>query len=77
MSQFIQVLIIEYSNGRNVYACESAEVAHRELHQYVKDNWGAEMDTPIPEDEDEAIEEYFDAMSYTESYAIESCAVIT
>lgn len=77
MSQFIQVLIIEYSNGRNVYACESAEVAHRELHLYVKDNWPNEMDTPMPDDEDEAIEEYFDSMSASESYVIESCAVIT
>ena len=77
MSQFIQVLIIKNSESEIVSACESAEVAHRELHQYVKDNWGAEMDTPMPDDEDEAIEEYFDTMSYTESYVIESCAVIT
>jgi hypothetical protein len=38
------------------------EDAYAELVDYVRENWDAKMDIDFPEDEDEAVEKYFDCV---------------
>lgn len=67
----IRILSIDHRHGTNTSAFGTYEEARQSLHDYVAGEWEAEIgDLGMPDDEDEAIEEYFDAVE-SESYKIE------
>jgi hypothetical protein len=74
----IIVLIIEYRSGRNVYVCESENVAVDELYKFVEEYW-KEMPKDfgqIPTSRDEAIEVYFEKKDGEESYEMLTLPVL-
>ncbi len=64
------VLIIEYRNGRNVYLCESENVAIGQLYRFVKEYWNEMPEDfgKIPMNRQEAIKAYFEQKDGEESY---------
>ena len=66
----ITVLIIKYRSGRNVYVCESEDVATAQLYGFVAEYW-KEMPEDfgkIPTNRQEAIKAYFEKQCGNESY---------
>jgi hypothetical protein len=66
----IIVLIIEHRKGRNVYVCESEDVAIAELYRFVEEYWN-EMPEDfgrVPTNRGEAIKAYFEEKCGDESY---------
>ncbi len=70
--QVVWVLLIHGTEGRDISAHVSEESAFRALHDYVKDRWI--WDEPIPDDPDDAIDQYFEDAS-GEAYEIKECIV--
>ena len=74
----IIVLIIEYRNGRNVYVCESEDVAIAQLYSFVGEYW-KEMPEDfgrIPTNRDAAIKAYFEEKCGEESFEILTLPVL-
>lgn len=72
----VWIATVSHDNGKNIYASETEKGAVNQVYDYVKENWnnvGGSMD--CPEDQDYAIEEYFDFLSGEEDYAIEEVEV--
>lgn len=68
----VAFLIIEYRNGRNVYACENEGRAVDELYSFVEEYW-SELPGDvggIPSDRLNAIEIYFEEKEGEEFYEI-------
>lgn len=57
----ITTLVIHHKHGVNVYPCASPEIADAYLYDYIVSWWAdAYGDEPIPDDDAQAIEQYFD-----------------
>lgn len=76
----VELLSIEHRHGTDHYVCASEDVATRELDNYVQQWWEQELpDKPMPEDPNQRIVRYFDAMgdcSQPEYYNIERLEVL-
>jgi hypothetical protein len=72
------VLIIEYRNGRNVYACQSEARAISELYSFVAEYWNEmpEGFDKIPMNRQEAIKVYFEEKDSEESFEILTLPVL-
>ena len=67
------LLVIEFRNGRNFFACEDMELALDELYEFVEEYWH-EMPAEIgeiPTDKLKAIELYYKEKEGEESYEME------
>ena len=66
----ITVLRIEHRKGRNVYLCESEDVANAELYRFVEEYWNEMPEDfgKIPLSRQEAIRAYFEEKDGDESY---------
>jgi hypothetical protein len=64
------VLIIEHRHGRNVYVCESEDIAAAELYRFVEEYWNEMPEDfgKIPLSRQEAIKVYFEEKDAEESY---------
>lgn len=73
----ITTLIITHKYGTNVYPCTTPQIANAYLYDFVK-RWWAEVfkDEPIPTEESEAIEEYFNSDICLESYDIDTSTLL-
>ncbi len=75
----VVILIIEYHNGRNVYACEHEDRAIDELYFFVEEYW-AELPGDvgkIPSEKLDAIEIYFQEKDGEESYEMQALPLLT
>jgi len=74
----ITVLIIEHRNGRNVYVCESEDIATAELYRFVEEYWGEMPEDfgKIPLSRQEAIRAYFEEKDGAESYEMLTLPVL-
>ncbi|MGA2227489.1 MAG: hypothetical protein ABSH41_23885 [Syntrophobacteraceae bacterium] len=72
------VLIIEYRSGRNVYVCESENVAIAQLHRFVEEYWNEMPESlgKIPANRQEAIKAYFEKQCGNESYEMLTLPVL-
>ena len=68
----VWILAIDTRYGTDLTAYESYDLARASLMQHVKTYW--DLDTPIPENQDDAIDAYFDG-STEDYYALESATV--
>ncbi|MFA9261750.1 MAG: hypothetical protein ACEQSB_00120 [Undibacterium sp.] len=62
----VHILIIHHRQGENVTAHASHEEARKELYDYCLEEWSSSRD-PLPQDHDEAIDEYFE--NYNKEFA--------
>lgn len=61
----IHILIIDHRHGRDVFAGQTREAARSRLASWARDNWVIEqIPGDIPEDDDQAIELYFEVMTH-------------
>jgi len=74
----ITVLIIEHRNGRNVYVCESEDVAIAQLYRLVEEYWNEMPEGlgKIPTNRREAIKAYFEEKCGEESFEILTLPVL-
>jgi len=72
------VLIIEHRNGRNVYVCESEDVATAQLYRFVEEYWNEMPESlgKVPMNRDAAIEAYFEEKCGDESYEMLTLPVL-
>ena len=68
----VWILAIDTQYGTDLTAYESYDLARASLMQYVKTHW--DLDTPIPEDQNDAIDTYF-YDSHQDYYALENATV--
>ena len=68
----VWILAIDTRYGTDFTAYESYDLARASLMQYVETHW--DLDTPIPENQDDAIDTYFDG-NHQDYYALESATV--
>ncbi len=63
----IKVAIITHAYGQNIYASTTPEGITKQVYQYVKENWKAEVpDLPMPKNKIHAISLYFDQLQEKE-----------
>lgn len=58
----LYITLISHDNGTNLYLAKSDEGMTDQLYEYVKDDWNEHdwsEDVEVPEDKQEAIDEYF------------------
>lgn len=67
----VYILSIDHKHGTNTYSHRTAEGAHRSLVSYVTEFWDTWVNAPMPADDDEMIELYFDQASGEESYWVD------
>ncbi len=73
------LLIIEFPNGRNFFACEDQERAIDELYEFVEKNWHelpGEVGT-IPSNKLDAIEIYYREKDGKESYEMQALPLLS
>ena len=73
------LLIIEFPNGRNFFACEDSERAIDELYEFVSEYW---HELPgdvgkIPSEKLDAIEMYFQEKDGEESYEMQALPLLS
>jgi len=70
----VVLLVIEFPNGRNFFACEDSDRATDELYEFVEKYWH-EMPAEIgeiPSDKLKAIEQYYKEKEGKESYEMQA-----
>jgi hypothetical protein len=71
MKIMLWIVAIEHKHGTDLHAASTMDKADAIVRAYVDEWWEHEMEeTPKPEDPDQMVEEYFDAMD-DESYMIQ------
>ena len=73
------LLIIEFPNGRNFFACEDVSRANDELYEFVEEYW-LEMPAEIgeiPSDKLKAIELYYKEKDGKESYEMQALPLLS
>lgn len=81
MSDIVWVLQINHRHGTDTFVHRTAEGANDELFDYVKMWWSeavsryGELPEAMPQDRDEAVNEYFESMQDVESYTLEQSSV--
>lgn len=73
------LLIIEFPNGRNFFACEDVSRANDELYEFVEEYWHempAELGK-IPSDKLKAIELYYKEKEDKESYEMQALPLLS
>lgn len=73
--EFVHVLVIDHRQGTNVHVHRTEAGARLILRTFVNEWWEDELgDIPMPEDDDEAITEYF-MKANGESYTLQRAAI--
>jgi hypothetical protein len=67
----IYIVAIEHEYGVNLSACTSARFANQVVLEFVNEWWPNYSDEPIPKNDQDAIDRYFDMTNGEESYTIE------
>ena len=65
----VHVLIINNKHGRKASVHASAESVAETLDRYVRERWDSVIDDDMPEDRDNRIETYFDAVDDTSVFS--------
>lgn len=67
----VQILTITHQYGTNFYAAKTKKGIKNQLFTFVKLYWETEMETEMPKDQQQAIDEYFGEMgNHGESYEL-------
>ena len=78
-SRDVILLVIEFPNGRNFFACEDSDRATDELYEFVEEYWHempAEVGK-IPSDKLKAIELYYKEKEGKESYEMQALPLLS
>jgi hypothetical protein len=75
-AEMVHILLIFHRHGHNTYLHRTEEGEQASLIGYVRENWEDEIkDEPAPEDDDKAIERYFELLAEEESYSIDTIEI--